>query len=89
MSKRVIVLGDSTDHGGTVVTADPIFNADGIPVARVGDGVACPKCKGVFLIVSGASNYHGSNGQLVARDGDKTACGASLIAGKQAHADHA
>jgi uncharacterized Zn-binding protein involved in type VI secretion len=41
----------------------------------------CPKCKGVFAITTGADDLTGF-GQAVARHGDKTACGATLIAGQ-------
>lgn len=85
MSRLWIVVGDSTSHGGTVLNGDAILSADGKPVARIGDMVACPKCKGVFPIVSGAGNFIGSNGQLVARQGDSTACGATLVPGGQGH----
>ncbi len=85
MSRDWIVVGDSTTHGGTVLAGDAVFLADGKPVARVSDPVACPKCKGVFPIVSGAGNLIGSNGQRVARHGDATSCGATLIAGGQRH----
>lgn len=80
-----IVQGDTTSHGGTVLAGDAIFIADGKPVARMGDPVACPKCKGVFPINSATEILIGSNGQRVARHGDKTACGAILIAGGQSH----
>lgn len=84
MSKPFIVLGDKTDHGGVVITASVETDIDGKKVARVGDKVSCPKCKGVFPIVSGDSTII-IDGQPVARHGDKTACGATLIAGQQSH----
>lgn len=85
MGRDWIVKGDSTSHGGTVLDGDSIFIADGKPVARVGDPVACPRCKGIFPIVSGSDNLIGSNGQKVARQGDTTACGATLMTGGQIH----
>ncbi|GHA82114.1 PAAR domain-containing protein [Cognatilysobacter bugurensis] len=85
MSKPIIVLGDKTDHGGVVVTGAPASDIDGKPIARQGDQVTCPQCKGVFPIASGDATLI-VDGQPVARDGDKTACGASLIAGQQVHA---
>lgn len=85
MSKPIIVLGDKTDHGGVVVTGAPVSDVDGKPIARVGDQVTCPTCKGVFPIASGDGTVI-VDGQPVARHGDKTACGASLIAGQQLHA---
>lgn len=39
----------------------------------------CPKCKGQFPITGGADDLI-SMGPATARDGDKTACGATLIA---------
>ena len=83
--QRWIVIGDTTTHGGTVVAGDGILQADGKAVARLGDPVACPKCKGTFPITSATGGFIGSNGQHVARDGDSTACGATLIAGGQDH----
>lgn len=85
MGRDWIVKGDTTSHGGTVLDGDSIFTADGKPVARVGDPVACPRCKGVFPIVSGGANLIGSNGKQVARHGDTTACGATLMSGQQIH----
>jgi len=81
MSKPFIVLGDKTDHGGTVVTASAETDINGKTVARVGDKVSCPKCKGMFPIAAGDATTL-IDGQAVARHGDKTACGATLIAGQ-------
>lgn len=85
MSKPIVVLGDKTDHGGVVISGAPESDIDGIPIARVGDKVSCPQCKGVFPIASGDATVI-VDGQPVARHGDKTACGASLISGVQVHA---
>lgn len=73
-----IVRGDTTDHGGTVIEADATFDVHGKPVALVGHMVVCPKCKGIFPIKSGAPDMI-SMGMDVARHGDKTECGATLI----------
>lgn len=77
--KEVIVLGDTTTHGGKVVTASGIHSYMGIPVARVGDLVECPKCKGTYPIIEGASKTF-DQGKPIARHGDKVACGATLAA---------
>ncbi|MEZ2635713.1 PAAR domain-containing protein [Morganella morganii] len=53
--KSVICLGDTTDHGGVVISALDNYNINGRPVATEGDSVSCPKCKGVFQIASGSS----------------------------------
>jgi uncharacterized Zn-binding protein involved in type VI secretion len=79
MDKPFIVLGDKTDHGGTVISGDFTFIINGKSVARVGDMTVCPKCKGTFPITTGAEDMI-SMGQAPARHGDKTACGATLLA---------
>lgn len=81
MSNPFIVLGDKTDHGGTVVGVSSQTDIDGKPVARVGDQVSCPKCKGTFPIAAGDSTVI-IDGRPVARHGDKTACGATLLSGQ-------
>jgi len=81
VSKPFIVIGDKTDHGGVVVSSAAQTDINGKLVARIGDQVSCPKCKGVFPIASGDPTII-IDGQPVARHGDKTACGATLIAGQ-------
>lgn len=75
--KRPVRLGDSTTHGGTVTSAQSHFTIDGLPVAVIGDRVACPKC-GPTIIVQGDSTWQ--SGPMVALHGHVTTCGATLIA---------
>ncbi|WP_024950878.1 PAAR domain-containing protein [Cobetia crustatorum] len=75
----VIVLGDSTTHGGKVVSAQPNYLLEGKPIAVVGDTVVCPKdghskCK----IIEGHPTIS-LNGKPVAFHGCHTSCGATLI----------
>lgn len=79
MTQAFIVLGDRTSHGGTVISADMTCSIDGKYIARVGDSVVCPRCKGVFRIATGASDAL-FMGQAGARHGDTTDCGATLLA---------
>lgn len=79
MSRPLIVIGDKTSHGGTVITADLTFDINGKFVARVGDMTVCPKCKGTFPITSGAGDLVDCSGSAYARHMDSTACGAKLI----------
>jgi uncharacterized Zn-binding protein involved in type VI secretion len=82
MTSPWIVKGDKTSHGGTVIEGEPTFDTHGKLVALVGHMTTCPKCKGgPFPIVSGAPDFI-CNGRPVARHGDKTACGATLISGQ-------
>lgn len=78
MSKPLIVLDDKTSHGGTVISFAPTTDTLGKGWARVGDMVACPRCKGVFPISQGDNSLI-EDGRAVAYHGCKVACGASLI----------
>lgn len=78
MSQPVIVLGDKTSHGGTVITCAPTTDTLGKGWARVGDMVSCPLCKGIFPISQGDDSLK-EDGRAVAYHGCKVACGAMLI----------
>lgn len=80
MHRDLIVVGDRTTHGGTVVSGDLTCEFDGKPLARVGDMTVCPRCKGSFAITTGAEDMRDGAGNGYARHGDLTACGAKLIA---------
>lgn len=85
MTRPFILLGDKSSHGGTVISASGSSDCNGKGIARVGDQVTCPRRGhgGVTVIVSGDPTAL-IDGQPAARHGDKTACGASLIA-SQSH----
>jgi len=85
MSKPFIVVGDKTSHGGAVLAGAPTASTHGLPIARLGDPVSCPKC-GPTVIASGDAGML-VMGQPVARHGDKTACGATLIASQNVTLD--
>ncbi|OOF54317.1 PAAR domain-containing protein [Rodentibacter genomosp. 2] len=77
--RRVIVIGDRTTHGGTVLQGSHSMTAGGKNIALQGDLVACPLCKGNFPITESSSKMS-ANGRGVALEGMKTACDAELIA---------
>lgn len=85
MPKSLALVGDSTTHGGTVITGASLANVNGCAIACVGDKVSCPllypnqKPHGVNAIVDGADNYL-INGIPAAVEGSKTECGCRLIA---------
>ncbi|MFL6659641.1 MAG: PAAR domain-containing protein [Massilia sp.] len=81
-----IRLGDKTSHSGAVLEASQMSDSGGIGIARVGDKVSCPR-HGNGTIVSGDTTMI-IDGKAAARHGDKTSCGAVLIAGQQASIDH-
>jgi uncharacterized Zn-binding protein involved in type VI secretion len=78
MSQPLIVLGDTTSHGGSVITCAQTTDTLGKGWARVGDMVACPRCKGIFPISQGDNSLK-DDGRAVAYHGCKVACGAVLI----------
>jgi len=78
LGQSIIVLGDKTSHGGTVISCAPTSDGYGKGMARMGDMVACPRCKGVFPISQGDRSFI-VDGQAVAYHGCRIACGASLI----------
>jgi uncharacterized Zn-binding protein involved in type VI secretion len=78
--KRVIRLGDSTSHGGTVVSANARVSIEGKAVALVGDHVTCPiNGHGPAVIVEDDQDWS-IDGKAVTLVGHKTSCGATLIA---------
>jgi uncharacterized Zn-binding protein involved in type VI secretion len=83
MGRPFIVLGDQTDHGGEVIEASGVSDTNGLRIARVGDKVRCRWHGGDTEIVSGDPTMV-IDGKPVARDGDTTSCGATLIASQAA-----
>ncbi|MFP1734558.1 PAAR domain-containing protein [Lonsdalea quercina] len=79
MPKPVILLNDTTTHGGTVIAGPSPLTISGTAVACVNDRVSCPLCLGIYPILpsSGTVKYQGKD---LATEGMKTACGAELIA---------
>jgi len=82
MTQPLIVIGDKTSHGGRVIAAFTTATTQHKAIARVGDAVSCPKC-GKNTIASGDGGFLIA-GRPAARQGDKTACGATLISSQSA-----
>ena len=77
--RSVIRLGDSTDHGGQVISASTTMIVKGKGVARVGDKVSCPIIgHGITTIIEGDSKMN-DQGKAVALDGHHAGCGCALI----------
>lgn len=77
MSRKVIVVGDRTTHGGVVISGAESNCVAGKPIARVGDMVTCPE-HGTNAIIEGASSMN-IKGVPVTLEGCKTECGSVLI----------
>lgn len=76
----IACLGDSTTHGGFVITGSDTMDVMGRKVARRGDLVSCPiDGHGVNPIIEG-SDMIMDNGVPVALHGHRSACGCKLAA---------
>ncbi len=80
--KPLITLGDKTSHGGTVVSASSVILHEGQPVACDGDLVTCPITGHSPAKIIASGQGFTIDGKSVAHDGDKTTCGAILIASR-------
>lgn len=74
-----IRLGDTSTHGGAMITSSSKSPMEGPNVCRIGDILACP-LHGPNAVVEGSPDTL-AEGPPVARQGDHTACGAALISG--------
>jgi uncharacterized Zn-binding protein involved in type VI secretion len=74
-------MGDSTSHGGTIVTGAERTLIDGMPAARMGDLHSCPE-HGTTEIVQGSEKTL-IEGKPAARVGDMTDCGAVIVTGSE------
>lgn len=83
-SLYAIVVGDATDHGGTVVTGSSRFSIYGLPAALVGSRVFCP-LHGVTTIVPGDGTAAGC--ERIAISSDTTSCGAKLVSALQVRSE--
>lgn len=81
MSGRLIVVGDSHSHGGTLDHGCANARIDGCAIVRMGDPATCPIHGPTFVATATSRvNYYGAKG---ACEGDALACGALLIASQQ------
>ncbi|PLR39005.1 PAAR domain-containing protein [Chimaeribacter arupi] len=78
MTKRVVVLGDATSHGGKVVSASSTFEIQEKKAALLNDSVSCPE-HGTNPIVECDMSYE-ENGKGIVVHGCKSACGSAVYA---------
>ncbi|WP_423383694.1 PAAR domain-containing protein [Burkholderia sp. LMG 32019] len=84
MALQIIVVGDSTSHGGRVITGSKIHTIGGKLIARLHDLVDCPqkypdgRPHGVNKIAEAHSTFT-LGGERVALHGHRTECGCTLI----------
>ncbi|TDR28942.1 PAAR domain-containing protein [Hydromonas duriensis] len=80
MAYPVSKVGDTSDHGGAIVTGSSLFQVNGVPVARIGDILACPT-HGNNPIESSLAAHAQDEGKQLAHIGSKTQCGATITTG--------
>ncbi|WP_074168983.1 PAAR domain-containing protein [Caballeronia fortuita] len=78
MSKAPIRYGDTTTHGGCVISASTTLVIDGRACALRGDLVRCPQ-HGTVKIIDGDDGYI-EDSRPVAVHGCRTSCGAQVLA---------
>jgi uncharacterized Zn-binding protein involved in type VI secretion len=84
--RHIIVVGDTSTHGGKIITGDPNVTINGIPMARIGDLHACPQYWGDTphgvrpILPVGCVSVRGLIlGRKTALSDDMTSCGAKII----------
>ncbi|MHB1001986.1 MAG: PAAR domain-containing protein [Armatimonadota bacterium] len=81
MADSAARLGDTSSHGGTIISGASRTLINGIPAARKGDLHSCPiEGHGVTQIVTGSDSVD-IEGSPAARVGDSTGCGAVINSG--------
>jgi len=74
---KVARLGDTSTHGGNIVTSASISYSAGSLIARVGDILACP-AHGNVEIINGSGDFV-TEGKITAVNGSLCSCGAEII----------
>ncbi|NIE57341.1 MULTISPECIES: PAAR domain-containing protein [unclassified Burkholderia] len=84
MALQIIVVGDTTSHGGRVITGSDTHTINGKAIARLHDLVDCPekypdgRPHGVNKIVDAHPTLT-IGGERVALHGHRTECGCALL----------
>lgn len=81
MNRPIARLGDTSTHGGKIITAAQKSVTENMRTARVTDILDCPK-HGPNPIITGAPKTVVEN-QRCARTGSLTQCGATIIGGSK------
>jgi len=81
MANYVALLGDQSDHGGSIVSVtQSVAKINGIDIACVGDMHHCPqKGHGTTALAGGASTKAKIKGNAIAMTGTTAGCGAKII----------
>ncbi len=80
MAKKIACLGDGSDHGGTITTAnqDDKFKTDGDNVAVNGAMHSCPIPGHGVTAITAVTTKSYCNGKLILTEGAIAGCGAVI-----------
>jgi uncharacterized Zn-binding protein involved in type VI secretion len=81
---RAVRVGDTTDHGGRVISGDDTRIINDRKVARLGDLVDCP-LHGLTRIISTNAAAEFTGDRRTAHLGCLTSCGARVVTGSDNH----
>lgn len=79
---KIVRLGDTSDHGGEMISAGSTVLVNGIPMCVNGDMHRCPIRGHGITPVTGTASYKSSNKNGV-KTGDSAGCGAVIITGSE------
>lgn len=74
-------LGDTSDHGGSIISASSDTNANGRGIARAGDMHSCPIRGHGTTPLTPITTRTFVNGRLVITVGARAGCGAVIVSG--------
>lgn len=77
---KIVRLGDTSDHGGVMISAGSTVLVNGIPMCMDQDMHSCPIRGHGITPVAGTASYKGA-GKGGVKTGDKAGCGAVIITG--------
>lgn len=80
MGKKVVLVGDSSNHGGVVITSnqDGTLKVGGSEVAVEGAQHSCPIEGHGTTSISAVTNKSYQNGKLILTEGAVAGCGAVI-----------
>jgi uncharacterized Zn-binding protein involved in type VI secretion len=79
---KVVRLGDSSSHGGTMISAGSSVLVNGIPMCISGDSHSCPIDGHGVTGVTGTAGYTSKSLRGI-KTGDVAGCGAVIVSGSQ------
>lgn len=77
---KIVRLGDTSDHGGVMISAGSTVLVNGIPMCVDQDMHSCPIRGHGVTPVAGTASFR-SGGKRGVKTGDGAGCGATIVTG--------